>query len=1502
MSPSFGQRCITAMWVFVSHAANSMKPAFHYASCGLRFLICVVATAWFLLHGGIAHAYGGWYSSTSAELAACQADLATFLPTRPASYCAGPSGSSNIQCAPSPKGPQTYTVLNVCIDSWHFCGGGWAYTACQNGIQCPTGQTYNFEAQQCQAEKDNDNKCDTRVSNPCNAATGNKHQEEDDFRAGNGVPQLTRDYNSLLKRSLAFGANWTSSFHRRLEIQGDSATKLLVQIRQSSGRGEPFSCTNNSCIGDSDSVLSLSQDSSGFTLTHRDKSAERYDLSGKLLTETDNTGRTTTYGYDSNSRLATVTGPFGHTLTLGYDASNHVSTVTDLAGQIIRYSYDINNNLTRVDYPDTTAKLYHYNETGLTSGANLPNNLTGISYVDSTGAVTRYATYAYDATGKAIRTEHAQTDNGSAQEKFTLAYDVPALNQTTVTDPVNMQEVMTFSTNLGVKNLVNKVNQSDSKSVQQTFDANNNLTCRKDEENRVTLYSYNSTNQRTSMTEGLSGTDCSTCLVNPANCNVGGVGRVTTYDYPSPTLDLPRFIRRPSVASGQTLETEIQYGDAGHPNLPTQVIQRGHTPTGTAVSRTVTLGYNAYGQVNRIDGPRTDVTDVTTLEYYECATGGACGQLKKVTNALGHITTHDFYDANGRLLQMTDPNGLRTSYTYDERGRVKTVTQTPTSGPAALTQYSYTPWGEVSQVIDPDGVVLTYGYDAAHYLRTITDLAGNQIRYKYDLKGNRTQDYTYDPSGVLTRTVSASYDLRNHPNTSTLANDTTQLVYDAVGNITRETDPNNHTTTHTPDALNRLMSSLDALNGTTGYGYDVNDRPTTVTAPNNLGTTYSYDDLGNLLSEASPDRNTTTYTEDAAGNILTVTDARGIITTYTYDTLNRVASGQSSDASTPGYTYIYDSCFRGRLCNVSQNGMSHLLLSYDGLGRLNYQLDLSTFFYSTYTYTPGGRLTRIIYPNNRKVNYQYDFQNAGAPKTGNIVQVSTASGGGVTTTLASNFTYYPFGPVSGFTFGNGQPYQMSFDQAYRPTSQRSGPRAKTAAYYPAGNLQSLTDTGSTQTFTYDALDELASATDTQAGSYGNLSYLYKPNGNGNRKSETRNGVSTSYVYYAGTNQLYHAGNDWRLMDAAGNTIWSSNAYVMAYDGYGRLTSAQSGAAGYEYNAFNQRTRKSAGGATASFYYGPSGELLYETGSGNKVYVYLHGMPLARVDGAQVYYYHTDHLGAPLMMTNSTGATVWKASYEPFGRATVNEDPDGNGILVKNNVGLPGMYRDMETGYYYVWHRFYDPGSGRWISSDPIGLAGGLNTYAYVSSNPLRFTDPWGLWSPGGHDYVLDKGFPNIPPHLLAEMKAGSRLADSVWLGYQNPENSFIHAQSSAVLDPKTSCEKLNQFVKRYTDLHKLKIQQASNFRARGQQAWADMYERDAFNTLGFALHPVMDLTPPPHEGFQFWRLRDFYKHGDFWSSQEDLSHLLRHPETVQKTINLMHRTMRTGTVCDCGNK
>ncbi len=111
----------------------------------------------------------------------------------------------------------------------------------------------------------------------------------------------------------------------------------------------------------------------------------------------------------------------------------------------------------------------------------------------------------------------------------------------------------------------------------------------------------------------------------------------------------------------------------------------------------------------------------------------------------------------------------------------------------------------------------------------------------------------------------------------------------------------------------------------------------------------------------------------------------------------------------------------------------------------------------------------------------------------------------------------------------------------------------------------------------------------------------------------------------------------------------------------------------------------------------------------------------------VYYLHNDHLGTPQMMTDQAGRVVWKAEYEPFGKAVVDEDPDGDGMPVENNLRFPGQYYDAETGLHHNYHRDYDPGTGRYLEADPAGIQDGTNhLYAYAQGNPISNSDPLGL--------------------------------------------------------------------------------------------------------------------------------------------------------------------------------
>jgi len=168
-----------------------------------------------------------------------------------------------------------------------------------------------------------------------------------------------------------------------------------------------------------------------------------------------------------------------------------------------------------------------------------------------------------------------------------------------------------------------------------------------------------------------------------------------------------------------------------------------------------------------------------------------------------------------------------------------------------------------------------------------------------------------------------------------------------------------------------------------------------------------------------------------------------------------------------------------------------------------------------------------------------------------------------------------------------------------------------------------------------------------------------------------------------------------------------------------------------HNAQGQRVVKTVNGdanTAIHFLYDQLGQVIAEidatTGATLREYIYVNGQQIAIVDdtGSQeeeTYFVHNDHLGTPQKITDQTQAIVWDATYKPFGEVEVAT------AEIENNIRFPGQYADDETGLHYNYFRDYDPTTGRYVESDPIGLMGGLNTFAYVSSNPIAYIDPTG---------------------------------------------------------------------------------------------------------------------------------------------------------------------------------
>jgi RHS repeat-associated protein len=233
-------------------------------------------------------------------------------------------------------------------------------------------------------------------------------------------------------------------------------------------------------------------------------------------------------------------------------------------------------------------------------------------------------------------------------------------------------------------------------------------------------------------------------------------------------------------------------------------------------------------------------------------------------------------------------------------------------------------------------------------------------------------------------------------------------------------------------------------------------------------------------------------------------------------------------------------------------------------------------------------------------------------------------------------------------------------------------------------------------------------------------------------------ATTLYTYIRGTNRLasFANGGPSHLVgtNANGNITNippanSSTFATFAYNKANRLASVTGSpvAASFVYDAFGRRFSKTNPGANPTLYtYSQDGRLIEENDNGTITdYLYADGRPISVLQpGAstanKIDYILADRLGTPQLASNSTGSTVWSTTYQPYGTTGAVTGS------ITQNLRLLGQNADVETGFNYNLNRNYMPNLGRYLETDPIGLAGGLNTYGYADANPGIFTDKWGL--------------------------------------------------------------------------------------------------------------------------------------------------------------------------------
>jgi len=1215
------------------------------------------------------------------------------------------------------------------------------------------------------------------AGDPINTATGNKYIQDTDFRSpSSGWLTFRRFYNSHPSAdSSTIGTRWSHSFARSLyRADASSSNTSTMTVFRPSGQRETFRKSAGvwSTTANNPDILTESDDANGAptgyvlwvaALRH----TEAYSVNGRLLSVSDSTGQVETLTYSNNltdptiapkpNLLLVVTAPGGRTLSFAYDSSSRLHQLTQPDGGTVLCGYDTTGNLTSVQYPDGKIRQYVYNESGLTGGNNLPSAMTGI--IDENGV--RFEDTGFDSTGRATATQFA---GGVAR----VAVQYNADGSSDVTYPLGGVSHQTYTTVQGlfrVGTIDKPCGECNQPYASRTYDANSRPATYTDFNGNVLSYTFDSNGLQTQQVDAKGSADQRTID--------------TTWNT---ALRVP-LLRTVKDVSGNVVQKQgWTYSATGQITAqclidPVKAPSYTCAATGTAPSgvRRTTMTYCTtvsttcplLGLLLKVDGPRTDVTDTLTYAWYQqldesgCSTlGGAChhpGDLKTVTDGAGLVTTYVSFDKAGRPTRVKAPNGVLTDYTYTPRGWLSTTTVralsagTPSTSDATTT-INYNPDGTVHSVTDPDNVATTYTYDAAHRLTDVTDGSGRRYHYTLDAAGNRVKEQVITAAGTVVKSTSQGFNTLGQ--LTSITDGLNRAVfsagytdsYDGNGNLVHSADGLGVQRKQVFDGLDRLVSTLRNYQGSDAAtknsqsvtSFDVLDRVSGFSDPDGLNTTYDIDALNNTTATRSPDTGLTGRTFDVAGNPVTSTDATSNSRAMTYDADNRPLTVTFADTSL-NVQYKFDEADATTGCAGSY-GKGHLTRIIEGNGGITWCYDVfgrvlqksqtlgAMTRVTAYTWTKAGRLASMTTPNGTLVAYTRDT-------IGNVTSIKVTPKNGVATTVVSSVVYKSFGPVASLKLGSGQTVTYTYDLTGAVTDVVGGPFALHLKRDAMGNITAIGNAAGvatpTETYSYDPLYRLTGV-EASAGT-ANEAYTY--NKTGDRLTKAAPGVLTgNYSYATGTHHLTGVGTTTRVVDARGNTtsdVLASGAYGYGYNQRNRLTVVQNGGitvGTYVLNALGQRIQKTAGGLATVFDYTEDSQLIGEaSGASTRDYIWLGGMPVAIVDGNGttpiVSYVISDGLGTPRAVVDATGTTKWQWAYasNPFGE---NGPTSSSGYVLR--LRYAGQYFDSESGLLHNGYRDYEAATGRYLQSDPIGLAGGASTYTYVLSRPLTSVDAQGL--------------------------------------------------------------------------------------------------------------------------------------------------------------------------------